>query len=217
MTMTHTRAILLATLAVGISACSGSPVPLNRGVATARIPSISIDNVSHDVRFQGDRLGNGEEAALLAFLRSVGPGFADRITVEDANPENAQVRLASLSTLLGKLGVSIASVKRAADVAPGSSRVTVSRANLASDECPDWNDEQKVLFNNAMSTNFGCASRSNLARMVADPSDLVSGRTLSGQDAAVTAKPVAGFDSHKPDGFSGDGTNGWSGDGPKPQ
>jgi pilus assembly protein CpaD len=217
MNMKKTTILLLISSSLVVAACSSSPAPLNRGVTTARVPTVNVNNVTHDVRFQGDRISSGEEADLLAFLRSVGPGFADRITVEDPNPENAQGRIASLSSLLGKLGVSVASVQRAVDVAPGSARITVSRANVISDQCPDWNDEQKVSFNNAMSTNFGCASRSNLARMVADPSDLITGRTLTGQDAAVTAKPVAGFDSHKPDGFTGNGTEGWSGDGPKPQ
>jgi pilus assembly protein CpaD len=212
----HTLLIVLAG-SVALASCAGSKAPLNRSVDAARIPTIAVDNVSHDVHFQGERLAAGEEADLLAFLRSVGPGFADRISVEDPNPENAQGRIGNLSTTLGRLGVSVASVKRAADLAPGYARVVVSKAVVISDQCPDWNNEEKVLFNNASSTNYGCASRSNLARMVADPSDLVAGRKLAGQDTAATAKPVAIYDSHKPEGFSGSGGDNWAGDGPKPQ
>jgi pilus assembly protein CpaD len=209
--------ITLSLFSLSIAGCGSSTAPLNRGVTASRIPSISVETVSHDVHFQNDRLPANEEAALIAFLSSVGPGFADRISVEDPNPDNARNRLTSLSSALGRLGVSIASVARATDVAPGTSRIVVSKATLQSDQCPDWSSEEKVMFSNAASTNYGCASRANLARMVADPSDLVHGRTLAGQNTAVTAKPVAIYNSHKPEGFSGAGGDNWNGDGPKPQ
>lgn len=178
-------------LALGLSACGGSSAPTNTSLSPTRIPTVSVDQVSHNLYFTNNRISDQEEAALFAFLRSVGPSFADRISIEDPNPENAEARVASLTKILGRMGVGVASIKRVADLSPGTARIVVSRASVKSDECPDWNDETEVTFKGAASSNYGCATRSNLAKMIADPTDLLEGRPLSGQGGATVAEPVA--------------------------
>jgi pilus assembly protein CpaD len=178
-------------LALGLAACGGSPAPTNTSLSPTRIPTVSVDQISHNLYFTNNRISGPEEAALLAFLRTVGPRFADRIAIEDPNPENADERIAALTKILGRMGVGVASVKRATDLAPGISRIVVSRASVTMDECPDWNDETLNTYRGAASSNYGCASRSNLARMVADPTDMLEGRPLNGQGGATVAEPVA--------------------------
>ena len=39
-------------------------------------------------------------------------------------------------------------------------------------------------------SNYGCASRGNLAAMIADPNDLTTPRTYGGTDAMTATKPV---------------------------
>ena len=45
--------------------------------------------------------------------------------------------------------------------------------------CPDWSDAGKPI-GEGQSSNFGCASSTNLAAMIADPADLLRGRSDDG-------------------------------------
>ncbi len=184
-----------AVIALMLSACGGSKAPANLGLSPTRIPTVAVEQISHNLMFTNNRISSPEEAALLAFLRSMGPRFADRISIEDPNPENADVRVAALTKILGQMGVGVAAVKRATDLPPGTTRIVVSRASVQDDECPDWKDETKLIFKSAVSSNYGCATRSNLAKMIADPTDLLEGRPLSGQGGATVAAPVARWNS----------------------
>src|SRR3546814_2517410 len=60
------------------------------------------------------------------------------------------------------------------DVPADNLRVVVTRASAFVPGCPDWSTKSSINFNNATSSNYGCATNSNLAAMVADPNDLRS-------------------------------------------
>ena len=51
--------------------------------------------------------------------------------------------------------------------------------------CPDWSRQSGTDFSNQPHSNFGCATQSNLGMTVAEPKDLVSGRTLAPADGVV--------------------------------
>ncbi len=58
--------------------------------------------------------------------------------------------------------------------------------------CPDWSDAE----NNAdegQSSNFGCATRSNLAAMIANPADLVHGRVATTTDTVATVRALKAY------------------------
>lgn len=55
--------------------------------------------------------------------------------------------------------------------------------------CPDWSDARNNA-GEATAANFGCATASNLAAMLADPLDLVRGRTDPGTDANYANRAV---------------------------
>jgi pilus assembly protein CpaD len=217
--MTKITLASAAFITLALAACGGSPAPVNSGLSPTRIPTVSVDQVTHNLYFANNRISGPEEAALMAFLRTVGPRFADRISIEDANPENADERVAALTKILGRMGVGVAAVKRGADLSPGAARIVVSRASVTPDQCPDWNDETLITYKGAASSNYGCATRSNLARMVADPTDMLEGRPLSGQGGATVAEPVArwnkrnGETSNSTTGSAGSGSSGGSSSG----
>ena len=52
-------------------------------------------------------------------------------------------------------------------------------------ECPKWNDETLDRYTNDPMPQLGCASAGNLAKMIADPADLV-------RSEAKANKPTAG-------------------------
>lgn len=55
--------------------------------------------------------------------------------------------------------------------------------------CPDWSDKT-LPMSEGQSSNYGCATASNLAAMIADPNDLVRGRSDGTSDAARTARTM---------------------------
>ncbi|HWI87344.1 MAG TPA: CpaD family pilus assembly lipoprotein, partial [Sphingomonas sp.] len=54
--------------------------------------------------------------------------------------------------------------------------------------CPDWSDGE-INPGETMAANFGCATQMNLAAMIADPQDLVSGKS-SPTDAVQIARAL---------------------------
>ena len=70
-------------------------------------------------------------------------------------------------------------------IPPGIVRVIASRATASVPNCPDWGD--KLAPSVATSPNFGCATNSNLAAMIADPNDLVLGQQGNSSTSAATA------------------------------
>src|SRR3546814_13522369 len=63
------------------------------------------------------------------------------------------------------------------DVPADNLRVVVTRASAFVPGCPDWSTKSSINFNNATSSNYGCATNSNPAAMVAAPNDLIQGAT----------------------------------------
>ena len=59
----------------------------------------------------------------------------------------------------------------------------VERYVVTPPDCPDWTRQAVENHANAMPSNYGCASLTNLALMVADPRDLATGRPLGPADA----------------------------------
>ena len=71
-------------------------------------------------------------------------------------------------------------------VEAGTVRVVASRASARVEGCPNWTDPG-IESPTRTGTNYGCATNSNLAAMIADPDDLVRGRDSAGRDTSVVA------------------------------
>jgi pilus assembly protein CpaD len=209
--------LVSCVLTTGLAGCVKSNKESNGKLSSVRLPTVNVERVTHTIMYENNKLSNAEQAALVAFLNSVGPNFSDRLTLEDSNPENSQPRIDAVAKVLGRMGVQLAGIRRALDVTPGMSRLVLSRASVNSDDCPDFSNDLKNNFNNATSSNYGCAARDNLAKMVADPTDLLEGRPLGGQTSAVLAKPVAAFSAHGLTGLPTGSQPTWTADGPPPK
>jgi type IV pilus biogenesis protein CpaD/CtpE len=60
-------------------------------------------------------------------------------------------------------------------------------------DCPNWSQYPASDFTNAKSSNFGCATASNLGLMVANPADLVAGRELAHADGTPAVSAVTRY------------------------
>jgi pilus assembly protein CpaD len=186
---------LAAVSALGLAVCGcaaqprGNLTPANNtGVYSLHQPVVEHTNYVFDVRVEGDRVPDAELERLAAWFRSIGARYGDRLTVDEpGGSESASVRgdVARVAADFGLLLGDSAPVTEGR-VEPGTVRIVASRASAHVEGCPNWTDpgiESPVRTG----TNYGCAVNSNLAAMIADPDDLVRGRSGSGQDSAVVA------------------------------
>ena len=112
----------------------------------------------------------------------------------------------AVDSLLTRRGISL--VQNApvtpGTIPPGSVRVVVSRASASVPGCPDWSRPSTPDFVGSTTSNYGCASNSALAAMVADPTDLVQGREAgAASDPATASKAIRVYRETAPTGTRG--------------
>jgi pilus assembly protein CpaD len=177
----------------------------------------------HAVYFDTDRaeLTGMEQDRLLAFVASVQPGARDTIRLEGHADERAtdlyNVDLASrramrvqdflheqgysnLSVTAGSYGEALPAVAGSGPESWRENRrveVVLERYLVTLPPCPDWSRESGTDFANLPHSNFGCATQSNLGLMVAEPRDLVRGRTLGPADGIHQAEGIVRYRTGK--------------------
>ena len=196
--------IALLALATALAACgpNSETNPLN-GVSAVNVPVVSRADYAFDVAAPDGTLAAGEDARLDAWFRSLQLGYGDTIYLDGAYAEGARGDVARVAGQYGLLVSGGAPVTPGA-IAPGSVRVVVSRTRASVPNCPNWSVKSQPNFDNASMSNFGCGVNSNLAAMIANPQDLVSGREGSGVGDSLTAtKAVQSYRTTPPTGTKG--------------
>ena len=86
----------------------------------------------------------------------------------------------------------------------GTARIIVTRAKATVPGCPDWSARSDVNLNNATSSNYGCATNSNIAAMVANPDHLLKGDAGKGETVVMSStKAIDSYREAKPTGEGG--------------
>lgn len=153
----------------------------------------------HDVRFAtGNQVSAAEAAQLENFLVRNDIGYGDRVYVltdPSGTGPSAQRSKAVLERMAqqGVWGVSLASP----EAQPGLVRVVVNRYVVVPPNCPDWSKPATSDYSNTPMSNLGCANTSNLGLMVADPSELIRGRTPGPADATGSALAIQRYRTDK--------------------
>ncbi len=191
----------------------------NAGSEPIHKASVAFEERSHPISFVNGKLNVNEAASLQAFAAASGLTYADRLTLRISEPNMAADYRQAVNTVLGRFGLSVGNVESSPGISPKAAMLTVSRATVTLPECGVHKGPNSFNFNNENMANYGCATRSNLAAMAANPADLINGNTLDGQSADVTAKPIDNFGKRKASGFesedSGQKTT-WTPQGPLP-
>jgi pilus assembly protein CpaD len=193
--MRHTTAaiVLSATLLAG---CGGTQ---NRSVNSVHQPVVSRADYALDMGVGGDGLAPGERERLAGWLGALGAGYGDRIAIDDGGNPNGRVRedvaaVAGRQNLLLSEGAPVTP----GAIAPGTVRVVVTRTSAAVPGCPDHSRTYQPDFGAHTSSDFGCGVNANLAAMVAQPEDLVRGRSgLALVDPLTATKPVQALRERK--------------------
>ncbi len=183
----------LALLPLGLAACVSNPGgPLtatnNPSPYSVHQPVVQRTDFVLDLDASGDTLSPAERARLIGWFESIELRYADRIYVEEPRGYPSPGARNGVADVLGEYGMMLhdGAPVTAGNVAPGVVRVVASRATASVPGCPNWGVSD-IAPRSSTSPNFGCATNSNLAAMIADPNDLVAGRPGSIEGSSRTA------------------------------
>jgi pilus assembly protein CpaD len=191
---------LLLAPALLLSGCG----TYNGGVESANQPVVQRNDYVLDLQTAGYSLAPGESQRLAGWMQSMRLGYGDRVSVDDgADGSTGRDEIATQANLYGLLLDSSAPVTMG-QIAPGTVRVVITRMTAGVPGCPDHSREYQPDFSASTSSNYGCASNSNLAAMVADPGDLVRGVPgAPTSDTATGTKAIKAFRDATPTGGGG--------------
>jgi pilus assembly protein CpaD len=148
----------------------------------------------HVVRFSPNdgALSPGERSRLDAFLGLARPDYNDRVYVLADEGALETRRVGSVREYLLERNIAGRQIAGgvAADAGPNALTLVIGRYIVIPPSCPNWSKPSAGDPNNRTSSNFGCATASNLGAMVADPGDLVAGKTMGPGDGTVSAGSV---------------------------
>jgi pilus assembly protein CpaD len=201
--MARKSALLL--IAVALAGCShrSGPEP-EAGVQATNAPVVSRADYVFDAAAPNGELPPAEAARLDGWFNSLELRYGDAVYI-DGGPyaPNARGQVADIAGRYGLL-VSQGAPLTQGMVQPGMVRVVVTRTIAIVPNCPNWSRPSSPNFNNKMLPGFGCALNSNMAAMIANPEDLISGREGTGVgDSATSARAINAYRTTAPTGTKG--------------
>lgn len=161
------------------------------GIAAVNVPVVTRSDYVFDAAAPDGSLSATEAARLDGWFSGLNLGYGDSVHVEGPYAATARPQVAAI---VGRYGMLLepGSPVSGAPIPPGAVRVVVVRARASVPGCPNWNDPASPNYENKMMSNFGCSVNSNLAAMVANPTDLIHGREGDAAiDASTGAKAIA--------------------------
>jgi pilus assembly protein CpaD len=182
------RSLLLIGLA-SVLAMPATAAPVDRpakGLSSVNVPVVTRADYALDLVAPDGSVSGAEGARLDGWFRSMQLGYGDRVYVDSPLGYIARDDVARIAGQYGML-VSLGAPMTAGPVPQGMVRVVVTRTMATVPGCPNWSKASTPNFDNSSMPNYGCATNSNLAAMVANPSDLVHGREGSGVGDSFTA------------------------------
>lgn len=178
--MTH-RLLRHLCLCLGL-ALAGCTPPISEWSDSEASKQIRVDYVrlQHDTAFAPGSadLAAGEADSLASFLDEAEVAGGDRVFFQPSSDDKlAASRIGQLTRELLPRGISAMTLPPTAG-AVDHMTVVIERYVVTPPDCPNWSKSPTGDHSNAMPSNFGCADATNLSYMIADPRDLVSGRTI---------------------------------------
>ncbi|MBV8686067.1 MAG: pilus assembly protein CpaD [Alphaproteobacteria bacterium] len=190
---------MVATVAAA-PAQARDPRGENRSLYSINQPVVQRTDFVLDLSAASGNLSVLERGRLRAWFASLDLGYGDRIFVDE--PYGPGGGTADVARVAGEFGLLVSDgvPVTVGPVDPRSVRVIVSRSTASVPGCPNWRGASV----NTTSANYGCATNSNLAAMIADPSDLVLGQAGSlSVDSNAATKAIKVYRETPPSGSKG--------------
>lgn len=187
---------LLAVAAVIMTGCAQGEADYSKAqsVKDIQVRWVSLD---HPVLFDVGTsvLSSSERFRLDSFIAGLSLRDSDRFMV-DAGSSNgldpqADARANAIEQRLRKFKPGITAKPYGGGHAPRQGvRLVVGRYVALPPNCPDWSRPSSSNPGNLPDSNFGCAAATNLSLMIADPADLVRGRSLAPGDGQALSLSI---------------------------
>jgi len=185
---------IIAALGLSVAACGANTA--NRTLYSENQPVVKRSHYVLDLNVNsGGALTPSEQRRLEGWFEALELGYGDRVSIDDPAflaGANAKSAVENLTARYGLLTKEIAP-PTAGNVPNGAIRVVVSRSKAEVNKCGDFGHRTHTDFQNRTSANYGCATNANLAAMIADPEDLVRGKSANGTDQAEASKAIRVF------------------------
>lgn len=192
MRASYTTLALAAVLALG--ACG----PVNRGLESANQPVVQRTDYVFDVGSYG--VTPSEERRLADWFDALQLRYGDRVSIDShGSDDSSRAAIAAVAARYGILLSDTAPVTQGSDQLTGV-RVVVSRSTASVPNCPNWDRAAQPELAASGMSNFGCATNTNLAAMVADPADLIQGRNAGHNDPQVINRAIKAYREKDPTG-----------------
>jgi len=184
---------LPALALLGCTALAGCGTE-QRGLESVHQPVVTRTDYVFDMAAPGPELAETQARALGAWFDSLQLRYGDRVSVDTQGfGPQARDAVATVAARYGLLTDETAPVTQG-DIPAGSVRVIVSRMAATVPGCPDFTRPATANFTGSAMSNYGCATNATLAAMIADPRDLISGRTPSrSSDVATSTKAITAY------------------------
>lgn len=196
------RTAIALSLGLALAGCGG--MPGNRSLDSVHQPVVSRTNYTLDLASGPGGISIPEQRRLAGWFEAMDLRYGDKISVDDplGNP-STQASVEAVASRHGLL-VSGEAPPTPGVVNAGTVRVVVTRTTASVPGCPDWSAKSDTNLGNGTSTNYGCATNSNLAAMVADPEHLLRGARGSGETVVMSStKAIDSYREAKPTGENG--------------
>ena len=198
----HRRVTLLAALAVIVAGCAQTVADWTPA-ATPNDIQLKWVTHEHSINFNSpaNLLTNQESRSLDRFLSEIDVRPSDRLFV-DIGPQSGEVvsdaRIGVINQQLrhyvpGAQAVAITGEKGT----DRNIRLIVGRYVVLPPNCPNFSRPTNTNTGNYSDSNFGCSNQRNLGLMLANPGDLVRGRTLGPADGESLSRGVRAYRAGK--------------------
>ncbi len=181
-------------LMLGAGSAAAQKSAINRSLESVHQPVVDRTDFAIDLSASPSGLAYGEADRLAGWFEGLRLGYGDTITIDDPMGWHGGSARDGVAAVVSHYGMLVSH-----DVPPvtvghapsGSVRVVVSRAVAHVEGCPDWSRGNAGEYAGATKSNFGCADATNLAAMIANPQDLIEGRSPdSASDAMLSVKAI---------------------------
>lgn len=186
-----------ATLMLALAGCGSGTY--NAGLEPAHAPVVGTAEYVADFQTSEWGLAPGEAARIEHWFGSLALTSSDRISISNIAAYDNQGASEIIRGLASRHGVT-AETLSSPDVPAGSIRVHVARRGASVPGCPDWSRPSQPEFGAANMSNHGCAINANLAAMIADPNDLLHGKSADLSDPASASKAIKTYRTKAPTG-----------------
>ncbi|MDE2595600.1 MAG: CpaD family pilus assembly protein [Sphingomonadales bacterium] len=195
-------AALALTLGLALSGCGG--MATNMSLESVHQAVVQRTNYTLDLTSGPGGLSIPEQRRLAGWFDAMDLRYGDRIAIDD--PQSSGQTRSAVEAVASRYGILVGDDTPVTPgyVNAGMVRVIVSRSKAEVPGCPDWQTKSSTNLMNATSSNYGCATNSNIAAMVADPEHLIKGATGSGETVVMSStKAIDAYRTSAPTGAAG--------------